>query len=301
MRVVVTLFLACASIAPAAAANTWQTANAVQVEVINPRSFGYVLGDTPERRIIITGPRALAYEPESLPQPGARTPWLTLIGTTVESKDRLRSHRYEFRFRYQVTNAPTDIRPAALPSLHLRFKEAARTIDASVDEWGITVGPIIPAGMRADATPLRPDQLPQRLSVVPALAGIVLCLGLAVAIAIFLICMPWMKRYHGPFAQAYRAVRRAAAQPDRRQGYQAALRALHRAFDETARKRVFADTLDEFTTKQPRFADLREGTEKFLRLSQRAFFGGEVSSQETEFDWLLQFCRDCRARERESS
>jgi mxaA protein len=290
-----------------------QTPN-VAVTVVNPRSFGYVVGDTLERRIVLTSSRVLRFESPSLPKLGPQTAWLTLVSATLERPRGQGDHRYEIRLRYQLSNAPKEVRSITLPSLHLRFSDSAlpdaaqRTVEAQIEDWHVTIAPIIAPNAPLSIALLRPDRSPQPLSTTPALAAIALSTGLAAAILAALVGGPFLTRRNGPFARAYRTIRGAAARggggdADRASRYVAALRALHRAFDETAGWCVFSDRLEIFFAEHPRFADVREATEQFLRMSQREFFAYNVDAEEQETQasrirWLLEFCRDCRVRER---
>jgi mxaA protein len=276
-------------------------AREIQVEVSDPRSFGYVVGDTLERRITVTGSRDLLVESESLPPLGRQSAWFTLLTAELGQSSSANHRRYELRLRYQLRNAPTQTRSIALPSLHLRFSEASETVEPPIGAWQISIAPIIPANASAAALSLRPDRRPQFLSSTPAFLRMLGFVALAVAILAYLYIMPRLQHRAGPFARADRIMRRRVVSRNPSASYQAALRALHRAFDETAGERVFADRMTEFFAEHPQFAGLRESTEQFLQLSRQEFFAVPMSCPEKELSWLTEFCRACRSRERGTS
>ncbi|MDB6087747.1 MAG: MxaA protein [Gammaproteobacteria bacterium] len=269
----------------------------IDVEVVNPRTFGYVIGDTFNRQINVNGSPGLALDKRSLPRLGRQSAWLTLISADVQTRRHAGAGDVVVRLRYQIRNAPTHIRTIRAPSFDLRFTDSSQATDASIDSLPVIVSPLFPTDLSAEATPLRPDRMPQRLSVNAPLVRILVYVALAVAILAYLFVVPRILHRRGPFTQAYRVIRRAAAAHDPG-AYRRALRAVHRAFDQTAGRRVFADHMNAFIAEKPQFADLREATARFLHISQREFFADGTPVAEQEFDWLLRFCHDCRARER---
>jgi mxaA protein len=269
----------------------------IEVEVLNPRTFGYVIGDTFDRQINVNGSPGLALDKRSLPRLGRQSAWLTLISADFQTRRHAGAGDVLVRLRYQIRNAPTRIRTIRAPSFDLRFTDGSHATDAPIDSLPVIVSPLFPADLSAEATPLRPDRMPQRLSVNAPLVRIIIYAALAVAILAYLFVVPRILHRNGPFTQAYRIIRRAAAVHDPG-AYRRALRALHRAFDQTAGRRVFADHMNAFIAEKPQFADLREATARFLHISRREFFADGTPVGEQEFEWLLRFCDDCRARER---
>lgn len=275
-------------------------AESLVVEDRPPRSFGYVIGDTLERHITVTAPRALELEVASLPRPGKQSAWLTLLDVRAEPTPGVRSTRQSVQLRYQIRNPPTQTRPIALPAMTLSFRDSQRRVEVPISESRVTIAPMIPADQVAETLPLRPDRRPQRLSVTPDLTRLILFAAVAMALMAYGVLIRQLALRRGPFARAYSCIRRAARDVEHSRRYREALRALHRAFDETAGARVFADRLEEFFAERPWFADLRESTETFLMMSQREFFADNVSTADQDFAWLLEFSRACRLREREA-
>ena len=277
----------------------------LSLQVDNPRNFGYVVGDTLERRIKVNATRAVVFEGASLPKTGRQDPWLALLSAEVEPGPGVRARSHTFRLLYQLRNAPVELKRITLPALKLDFSDGPEAVQADVQEWSVTAGPITPADARADRTPLRPDRLPPPISTTSAWVALVACLGLASVILVYGIAVSALQRRNAPFARAYRAIRRASYgrqdQATRAGVYQESLRVIHRALDDTVGWRVFRVGLDEFLDEAPQFADLSDRMSRFLQLSRDEFFGGGVPPAQQDMQWLLAFCRECRARERRLS
>jgi mxaA protein len=272
-------------------------ARGIDAKVVNPRTFGYVVGDVFDRQILVHGSPNLLVDEKSLPRLGRQNAWLTLVSADIQSQTHAGTLDVVLRLRYQIRNAPTHTRSILAPSFELRLTEGPRATTTPIDPWPVTVSPLLPADLVAEAAPLRPDRAPQLIPVTASLSRLLVYVALAAAILAYLFLVPRMIHRGGPFTQAYRVVRRVAAAHDAG-AYRAALRAVHRAFDETAGRRVFADRMEAFIAERPQFADLQEATAKFLQISRREFFADGTPPAEQELEWLLRFCRDCRSRER---
>src|SRR5690606_6133534 len=113
-----------------------------------------------------------------------------------------------------------------------------------IGDWPITAAPLAPVHVlaRAGLDVMRPDIPPAVISARgPALRLAAYALAAALILLQFAyrrygFALPWRP---GPFARAYRELRAYAARDDAA-AYRAMLRRLHRAFDETAGRSVFA-------------------------------------------------------------
>jgi mxaA protein len=65
---------------------------------------------------------------------------------------------------------------------------------------------------------------------------------------------------------------------------------LHRAFDATAGRRVFADDLDAFISRHQHFLPLRNRIAAFFEMSRAVFFGVGVQAPDVA-SWMG-LCRD---------
>jgi mxaA protein len=277
-----------------------QSASDVQTE--NPRAFGHFVGDILARHIALTVPRPFAIAPDGLPKPGRLNAWIELHDVAVRATREPQHTRYHVDLTYQVINSPVQTRVATLPGVRLKFSSADKSFDTSIAEWPVTIAPLAGGAVRSGLEEIRPPHAPQLID--SGASAIRLALWLAIAAALLLAAavnhfgMPWLSRYQGPFANAHRALRKLARRPAGNETFRSALRALHRAFDQTAGVRVFPGELDGFFTRHGNFADLRAAAQRFFEISNREFFAGGVEGSEQRIDWLLELCAQYRARER---
>jgi len=296
----------CAGMALAGAAHA-----SVSVEADQPRAFGYTVGDRVERRVTVRASAGLTLDEATLPDVGRQ-------GKALELRELQRQvfreagggQRHEMRFVYQVFLAPAATRTLEMPPVVLRFRAAAtnpaaRSEDARIDAWPLTVSPLVPVEVsprrglgewQADAAPPLIDTAPARKRLLVCAVVLVGLLGYLLAVFVLL---PWLGRQSRPFERAWRAVRAtpaAASEAQRR----TALREVHSALNQTAGQVLFAGGVDDFIARHPRYAPLREELLGFFARSQQAFFaqpaaGGDAAALGP---WLLAFCRRCRDIER---
>ncbi|WP_029001758.1 hypothetical protein [Azohydromonas australica] len=279
------------------------SAQAVQLRELEPRRFGYQIGDLVERRAEVDLPTGLRLDRESLPTPRP--------GASME----LREARWEpspwwrpggsatLLLRYQVLRSPGTPQLLDLPPVALRFVGGARPQEVRLDGLPILVSPLVPEPPpeRRGLGALQPD-LPPPLIDTHALRSrlVVEALIAVLAGAVLLgsvLGWPWRRRPK-PFDVAWRQMRRLP-EPASAVHWRQAMTALHQALDLSAGEALFAPGLDAFLARRPAFAPLRPELERFFELSRRTFFapGGEAIP---ELGWLKALCRLARQLERES-
>ena len=272
------------------------------IEISEPRSFGYVIGDTLTRRIVFETDGASTLDVDRLPKPGRVSNWLELVDVTARKSAAGAGTRHEVALVYQIFNSAPEVSTRALPALDLPFSTAGGTAAHAVPKFLFTSGPLTPefVAAREGLEEMRPDAPPPPLSTAPVRARLALYASGLTAIALYFVYsylgVPFFARSRGPFARALRAVNAASRTRDERQGRQAALKALHRAFDETACGTVFGEHLDRFFAEHARFAPLRPEVERFFAGSRSEFFG--TGAAELSLPWLAALSRDLRDRER---
>lgn len=265
-------------------------AQTVRLTVVDPRPFGYMVGDLLERRLSVDGAAPLTLARQSLPVPGRVDSWLEL--RQVEASDAGES--VEVRLVYQLLNSPVEPATLSLPRVRLHIESEGRRYDPEAGEAEFAASPLLPPAAvgsaadrpRADLPPMPMDSgwRRARLAGYGALATL-----LAAALAWPLL----PRRRAGPFARAYRELRRLPRpfdSPTRR----AALRILHRAFDETAGHALLESDLAAFLRAHPHFVG--GPADEFFTLSRQEFFGGAAPGADP--GRLLALGRELRARER---
>jgi mxaA protein len=280
----------------------WAGAPAARLQVSEPRAFGHTLGDVLERRVVLELDRPLRLADDALPRPGRIGAWLELSPPQVQARPGAGHTRYEITLSYQVVNSPREIVTLALPEVVFSLEGGPRRAMESVPDFPFTLAPLTPEHVlaRAPLDEMQPAAAPPRIDT----GGLRLRLaayGVAAgAILLFLAGrlwgIPFLTAGRGPFALACRELRRlsrSSSDGTRRE----AIRRVHRAFDRTAGRALFAAELPAFLREHPRYAPLAPDIERFFELSRREFFAGGAAEPDL-LPWLAGFCAACRGVER---
>jgi len=275
------------------------TLRAITVE---PRAFGYHVGDVVDREVIVHVPEGFVLDEASLPRPGARGKALELQSVSRRSEAESGGTRVVLQLKYQVFMAPTEVRTLEIAPFSLSVKGDGRDQELRVDAWPVTVSPLVPIDVspRQGLGELRPDVAPPLIDTHPArqrlLAyGVLLLLCLAYLTQVYL-AMPWWSRRKRPFAKVWRQLSGLPAGSPSAE-WRAAFQRMHEALNQTAGEVVFEHGVDRFVATQPRYAGLRADLLAFFQQSRHEFFAeGEPAANDGR--WLVEFCRKCRDAER---
>jgi mxaA protein len=267
------------------------------VYTIEPRAFGYFLGDTFARTVEIETGAEDEIVPSSLPRSGASTYWLELRAIAHSSEPRGDGRLHRLTLTYQTFYAPIDPRKVTVPATEIAVRGPAGTETATIPSFTLITSPlreIFPekSGETAE-TFLLPDAKPaMRRSgsmrtaalCIAALSGLLLLL-----LARDLAWWPFSRRPARPFSRAVREIRHALASGS--EGYRSALLALHRAFDRAAGHRLLADDVGGFLDTHPEHRAIGAEVERFFAASRAVFFGesgreGEIRLPPTELKEL---------------
>ena len=148
---------------------------------IEPRAFGYQVGDVLQRRIVVQVPEGLALDEASLPRPGARGHALELLALHRQSQ----AGREELQLDYQVFLAPPSVRTLEMPPLGLRFEGQPRAQAVRIDAWPVTVAPLAPLEVspRGGLGELQPDAPLPRIATQALRARLWAYAAVAIAVA----------------------------------------------------------------------------------------------------------------------
>jgi mxaA protein len=287
-----------------APATVGAAAPAMQLDAstVEPRAFGYQVGDVVSRAVHVHVPNGLRLEEASLPQPGARGKAIELRSVARRSRAEPGGQRIELTLEYQLFLAPPQTRTLELPTFTLRFQGEPRAQDIRVDAWPVTVAPLVPVEvsprrglgeMQPDAAAPLIDTSGARKRLLVYAGGLLLLLGY---LGHVYVGLPWWSRTRRPFTQTWRALRRmspASPEPQWRKAFQR----LHEALNATAGEVVFEPGIERFIRAQPRFQPLRDDLATFFAHSRRVFFA-QAAPTDPERRWLIEFCRRCRDAER---
>lgn len=258
------------------------------VHTIEPRPFGYFLGDTLERTVEIeTGPDD-EIVPASLPRTGPSNYWLEVRSVETSTAPHGDGRLHTLKITYQTFYAPIDPRKMTIPSAEIVVRGPSGSDTAAIPPFTFIMSPIreiFPekSGETAE-TFLRPDAPAEPRPSGRLRTWALIAAGLS---ALFLVLLardlawwPFHKRPARPFSRAVREIAGALARGGT-DGYRAALLALHRAFDTAAGHRLLAADLDTFLATHPEHDASRSLVERFFDASRAVFFGDAPREGET--------------------
>ncbi|MBS0252983.1 MAG: nonribosomal peptide synthetase MxaA [Proteobacteria bacterium] len=300
------------------------------VNIYEPRTFGYFIGDTLERDVeVITSGHTELFT-AALPRPGPLTYWLDLVSIDHTEREDNGRQIYDIKLKYQIFYSAIEATELDIPAFPLKFKnptsvapnetapsdpeEAAKKYAASVPTLRLTMSPLrnlvlndlMPEKTKELSDVLRPNVQAHLISIASKQMKLTIASLALAGCGVFLLwhyaIWPFAKRAGRPFTQADRRIRDLMRYGVADGSYQDALLVLHRAFDETAGHRLFAQDTSVFMRKHPRFAVLAPRLEAFFESSRLYFFSDDRRAAEDRFPFeSVRKLADDLAREERSS
>jgi len=255
------------------------------IATVEPRAFGYFLGDVVRREVRLDLAPGAKLERGTLPRPGPVNYWLELRAVDVDENAASGGTRVRIKLSYQAFYSALDPRQLEIPGFVLSIVSDAGSERARVPPFNFVMSPLreIFPGKESDAKSvlLRPDLTPQRVSTANARTAIVIAAPIGL-VALILLAMhyawwPFHRRPGRPFTEAARFLRSNAPNLIGDGGYRAALLKMHRAFDRAAGHRVLPDDLGDFLKTHPQFASLTGDIDRLFGASRAAFYANDVS------------------------
>ena len=246
-----------------------------QLDIRQPRTFGYHIGDKFTRIVSLQLRAPYALSSQALPAAGRLSEWLALETPQVTVEQRPEATRYEIQFTYQVVNVGTEAASIAVPHHELLYGDNKESLKALIPATRVTLSPLQVGAENGS----QPAQAPTALrfnSRRPWLFALTLCVS-ALWLAYLHGSLPWWRTAH-PFRVAQATLRVAARRGWQEQDYEAALRAVHRAFNETAGRTVFRDTLPAFFAEHAAYVAMREPVMEFYTRSRDYFFSASSAA-----------------------
>ena len=284
--------------------------NFVTIVETNPtRDAGYVVGDTLDRNVVITIKKPYELVKESLPIVGYEHRWkgqligVELVDIRTREKQKADSATHTLDLRYQVFTAGKTVKHASLKAeiLQVRNLQTKEVFQLRIPFFDFRVSPLSIFGqvkLNEDMSPFVPplllDASPEKrnLTLLAVLLGVSL-LGLLYIFGAY----AWLPKMGGPFAKAYRDIRKM---PDSAEGLQTAVARVRQSLNRTAGNSLFASNIADFVASKPAFAPASSQIEQFFNLSKQVFFepNATVQLDDSPKAWLLKFCRQLRDCER---
>lgn len=258
------------------------------VRALDPRAFGYFLGDIFERRFEVDTDPGDELTEASLPHPGPLTYWLELKSVAVGRAWAGDVTRHTLTLSYQNFYVPIDPRKLEIPPVTIAFKSGEAPYNVTLPPFTFIVSPIreiFPekSGETVE-TFLRPDAaarfLPERdLNAAMATSGLVSLLALA-GLAHHLAWWPFQKRRTRPFTRAAREIASITGAGQNSDGFRHALIELHRALDDAAGQRLLSNDVATFMRRHPEHRGRGDDVARFFAASQLAFFANDAGAAE---------------------
>jgi mxaA protein len=283
----------------------------VSIKMVDPvKDVGHTVGDIVTRQITLTIKKPYYLVEESLPIVGYEKTYrgqpigVYLSGLKHTKKDEGEQIVHHLTLDYQIFTSSVVAKRAAVLAEYVRLVNTSDKEDLvkyRIPMWEFVISPLSVFGqikveddMSQFRGPLLMDdsKLKKRLNVslvflTLSLLGLLYILGKHA----------WLPRMGGPFAKAFRAIKKQDNTP---QGIQHAVSSMHAALNASAGNSLFINNLDEFLTKKPAFTTIQTEINQFFALSRQVFFEPNAKHDigADPVAWLKQFCRRCRDCER---
>lgn len=264
-------------------------AEAATVNATLDRSYGFVIGDVIEQRVLLALSEGEQLIDDSLPRLGRQNGWFDLL--SVQQLPRNDAQRVELIFRYQWTNAPREVSLGFIPTKTIKVyssKKGAQEI--IIPSQAASISPITKDDVfaREGLEAMRPERaVLEQAETVPfkhMRIGLILAAGCLIA-ALLLQFIRRNRLAQGPFATAAQALR--GLKPSDNPQAQQAMQLVHAAFDRSMNRAVFAHDIERFLQQQPQYRQLEADIRQFFERSSALFFNGrsaELSAQQQGFD-----------------
>jgi mxaA protein len=278
----------------------------IKVSTIEPtRDVGYTVGDTLSRTVILEAPKSLQLIETSLPIAGndkkrqGKGSGIEVREVTLNKSTGLDSNIYTLHLTYQLFTGGVVARPTSLPAEFVKFAGEGESFDFRIPSWSFRMSPLAVFGsvvvekdMSGFRGPLLLDATRQ-YQFLWGLLGLLTISGLGLLYV--LGTYTWLPRMGGPFARAYRDLKKLPATAD---GLSQGVVRMHQAFNATVGGSVFDSA--SFLSIRPAFTPAISDIDRFFSLSRTVFFepGAPHGIDGDAVMWLRQFCRRCRDCER---
>ncbi len=283
----------------------------VSIQTQDPvKDVGYVIGDIVTRHITLTIKKPYVLVEESLPIVGYEKTYrgqpigVYLSALKHTKKDEGDRVVHQLTLDYQIFTSSVVAKRAAVLAEYLRLlntESKKEVVKYRVPMWEFVISPLSVFGqikveddMSQFRGPLLIDASRENtrfkillVLLILSLLGLLYILGKGA----------WLPRMGGPFAKAYRTIKK---QTDSPQGIQNAVSSMHAALNTSAGHSLFTDNLKQFLAKKPAFKAIKPEIQQFFGLSNQVFFEANANHNlgAEPVTWLKQFCRRCRDCER---
>ena len=283
----------------------------VSIQMIDPvKDVGYTVGDVLQRQITLTIKKPYYLVEESLPIIGFEKTYrgqpigVNLAGLNHTKKDEGEQIVHHLTLDYQIFTSSVVAKRAAVLAEYVRLVNTSDKDDLvkyRIPMWEFVISPLSVFGqikveddMSQFRGPLLMDASKEKMRFKTLLVLLVLSL---LGLLYILGKNAWLPRMGGPFAKAFRNIKKQDNTPE---GIKSAVSSMHAALNTSAGNSLFMNNLDEFLAKKPAFNAIKSEINQFFDLSRQVFFEPNAKHDvgAEPVTWLKQFCRRCRDCER---
>ncbi|HEX5539867.1 MAG TPA: nonribosomal peptide synthetase MxaA, partial [Methylophilaceae bacterium] len=206
---------------------------------------------------------------------------------------------YTITLSYQVFAYAGSPKVMQLPKQSFAVTGGPKALSLNIPAWGFWYSPLVAnVGINDAKANLQPSQLPLLIDLSGHRIKLLVFAGLLVIGLVGLIYVNadrrWLPFMGGPFARAYRKIKRLPQNPAREKQ---ALFYLHEAFNQTFGATLFARNVQQFISSYPAFSRLQADIQAFFEKSNKALFADEGGNAAAMND-LLALSKNLRNSER---
>lgn len=287
------------------------TEGIVNIKMVDPvKDVGYTVGDIVTREITLTVKKPYYLVEESLPIVGYEKTYrgqpigVYLSGLKHTKKDEGEQIVHHLTLDYQIFTSSVVAKRAAVLAEYVRLINTTNKEDLvkyRIPMWEFVISPLSVFGqikVEDDMSQFRGPLLMDASKEKTRLKILLTLLALSLLGLLYILGKnAWLPRMGGPFAKAFRQIKKQDNTP---QGIQSAVSSMHAALNAAAGNSLFLNNLDEFLAKKPAFNAIKTEINQFFGLSRQVFFEPNAKHQvgADPVAWLKQFCRRCRDCER---
>ena len=283
----------------------------VSIQMIDPvKDVGYTVGDVVQRQITLTIKKPYYLVEESLPIIGYEKTYrgqpigVYLNGLKHTQKDEGEKIVHHLTLDYQILTSSVVAKRAAVLAEYVRLVNTSDKDDLvkyRIPMWEFVISPLSVFGqikVEDDMSQFRGPLLMDASNEKKRFKTLIVFLVISLLGLLYILGKhAWLPRMGGPFAKAFRQIKK---QENTAQGIQHAVSNMHAALNASAGNSLFMNNLNDFLAKKPAFNAIKPEINQFFALSRQVFF--EPSAKHAvgadPVAWLKQFCRRCRDCER---
>ena len=271
------------------------------VQLLNPvQSTGIRIGDIMERKVVLEAPAPYQLSRTALPMKGSIRDGIELADLHIEKQENGQANRYAVTLRYQVFGHASTPGVMALPEETFALTGGPQGLSLKIPAWRFWYSPLAVADITTAKGNLQPQFKPAAIDVethrLRLFGFLTLLIVSGLALVYYNLDARWLPFMNGPFAQAYRRIRRL---PDKDgQAWKPALAALHDAFNRAHGSNLFAADIGTFVEKHPQFVRARDDIEAFFAQSAKALFADAPQDVPAFMQQVTAFSKQLRDCER---